>query len=75
MGRNFLGHAIGDAANEVLAAAGYNIRCLLAWLRILRAVFVSSYQPIAPPNGGLERILHGRQRPNSAKQAPETRPT
>lgn len=24
MGRNFLAHAIGDAANAVLAAAGYN---------------------------------------------------
>jgi IS5 family transposase len=37
MGRNFLAHAIGDAANAVLAAAGYNFRRLLAWLKFLRA--------------------------------------
>ena len=32
MGRNFLKGAHGDAANAVLAAAGYNFRRLLAWL-------------------------------------------
>jgi hypothetical protein len=35
MGRNHLAHASGDAINAVLAAAGYNFRCLLAWLRFL----------------------------------------
>src|SRR5947207_1474377 len=35
MGRNHLAHASGDAANAVLAAAGYNFRRLLAWLRFL----------------------------------------
>src|SRR5262249_32854466 len=35
MGRNFLAHASGDAINVVLAAAGYNFRRLLAWLRFL----------------------------------------
>jgi transposase, IS5 family len=35
MGRNFLKGAHGDAANAVLAAAGYNFRRLLAWLAIL----------------------------------------
>jgi hypothetical protein len=33
MGRNHLAHASGD--NAVLAAAGYNFRRLLAWLRFL----------------------------------------
>jgi IS5 family transposase len=33
MGRNYLAHASGDATNAVLAAAGYNFRRLLAWLR------------------------------------------
>lgn len=37
MGRNHLVGAIGDAANAVLAAVGYNFRRLLAWLRILWA--------------------------------------
>jgi IS5 family transposase len=32
MGRNFLKGSNGDAANAVLAAAGYNFRRLLAWL-------------------------------------------
>ena len=35
MGRNHLAHAAGDAANAVLAAAGYNFRRLLAWVAIL----------------------------------------
>jgi hypothetical protein len=34
MGRNYLAHAC-DAINAVLAAAGYNFRRLLAWLRLL----------------------------------------
>jgi IS5 family transposase len=46
MGRNFLAHTAGDAANAVLAAAGYNFRRLLAWLAILcaflRAAFSAS---------------------------------
>jgi len=33
MERNYLAHRQGDAANAVLAAAGYNFRRLLAWLR------------------------------------------
>ena len=35
MGRNHLAHTSGDAINAVLAAAGYNFRRLLAWLRFL----------------------------------------
>ena len=35
VGRNYLAHASGDAINAVLAAAGYNFRRLLAWLRFL----------------------------------------
>ena len=42
MGRNFLKGAEGDAANAVLAAAGYNFRRLLAWLAILWRVFVTA---------------------------------
>jgi IS5 family transposase len=40
MGRNFLKGAHGDAANAVLAAAGYNFRRLLAWLAILWRVLI-----------------------------------
>jgi len=35
MGRNYLWHRQGDAANAVLAAAGYNFRRLIRWLRFL----------------------------------------
>jgi IS5 family transposase len=40
MGRNFLKGMHGDAANAVLAAAGYNFRRLLAWLALLWRVFI-----------------------------------
>jgi transposase, IS5 family len=40
MGRNFLKGAHGDAANAVLAAAGYNFRRLLAWLAMLWRVLI-----------------------------------
>jgi IS5 family transposase len=35
MGRNYLAGTQGDAINAVLAAAGYNFRLLLNWLRLL----------------------------------------
>jgi len=35
MGRNHLAGTDGDAINAVLAAAGYNFRLLLTWLRLL----------------------------------------
>lgn len=35
MGRNYLWFRHGDAANPVLAAAGYNFRRLIKWLRLL----------------------------------------
>jgi transposase, IS5 family len=35
MGRNHLAHAHGDRINAILAAAGYNFRLLLNWLRDL----------------------------------------
>lgn len=35
MGRNFLAHREGDAINAVLAAAGYNFRRILSFLRLL----------------------------------------
>jgi transposase, IS5 family len=33
MGRNYLAHTNGDAINAILAAAGYNFRLLLKWLK------------------------------------------
>ena len=37
MGRNYFAHASGDAISALLAAAGYNFRRLLAWLRLFVA--------------------------------------
>ena len=41
MGRNYLAHSQGDAVNAVLAAAGYNFRLLLNWLRFLLRLFLA----------------------------------
>jgi IS5 family transposase len=51
MDRNYLAHAEGDAINAVLAAAGYNFRRLLAWLRLLLTWFfytLSARKPLQP---------------------------
>ena len=41
MGRNYLAHEQGDAINAILAAAGYNFRLLLNWLRLLVRLFLA----------------------------------
>jgi transposase, IS5 family len=43
MGRNHLAHTTGDAANAVLAAAGYNFRRLLTWLALLCAFLLDVF--------------------------------
>jgi IS5 family transposase len=35
LGRCYLKGRAGDAANAVLTAVGYNLRLILAWLRVL----------------------------------------
>jgi len=52
MGRNYLWHRAGDAANAVLAAVGYNFRRLIRWLSLLLSDFCSSQAEIT--------VLHGR---------------
>ena len=49
MGRNNLAHTAGDAANAVLAAAGYNFRRLLAWLAALLRVWLTAVINAAKP--------------------------
>ena len=53
MGRNYLAHRSGDAINALLAAAGYDFRLLVVWLRLLLskilAGFLAAYRtPSAP---------------------------
>jgi transposase, IS5 family len=42
MGRNHLAHSTGDKINAVLAAAGYNFRLILNWLRDLLCLIVAA---------------------------------
>jgi len=42
MDRNYLKGHTGDAANALLAAAGYNFRLLIAWIRLLWAFMKST---------------------------------
>ena len=42
MGRNYLAGTHGDAANAVLAAAGYNFRRLLEWLALLLSIILAA---------------------------------
>ena len=42
MNRNHLAHALGDAVNPVLAAAGYNFRLILKWLALLLCLLLAS---------------------------------
>jgi IS5 family transposase len=51
MERNYLAHSAGDAANAVLAAAGYNFRLLIRWMRSLLlqilTVWIPDIRPLA----------------------------
>jgi transposase, IS5 family len=52
LGRCYLKGRAGDAANAVLTAVGYNLRLVLAWLRILlRLILGALFQALAlrPP--------------------------
>ena len=42
MGRNYLAGTQGDAINAILAAAGYNFRLLLTWLRLLLRLLLAA---------------------------------
>jgi IS5 family transposase len=43
MGRNYLWHPQGDAANAVLAAVGYNFRRLIRWLGLLLSQILNQF--------------------------------
>jgi DDE family transposase len=73
MGRNHLAGQAGDAANAVLAAAGYNFRRLLEWLALLLSVILAARGPHTDNDPSAaeafnqqsasprrRRILHGR---------------
>jgi IS5 family transposase len=45
MGRNYLAHRHGDLNNAILAAAGYNFRRLIKWIRILLCLILMALLP------------------------------
>ena len=49
MARNYLNGSDGDANNAVLAAAGYNFRRLLAWLRAFLRLLLARLRPLCQP--------------------------
>jgi IS5 family transposase len=49
MERNYLAGTQGDAINAVLAAAGYNFRLLLNWLRLLLRLFLAPFCGLLRP--------------------------
>ena len=51
MGRNYLAYREGDANNAILAAAGYNFRRLLRWLKFLLRLIIHALigQPTFAP--------------------------
>ena len=49
MERNYLAGTQGDAINAILAAAGYNFRLLLTWLRLLLRLMLAMLFGILKP--------------------------
>ena len=49
MARNYLNGSDGDANNAVLAAADYNFRGLLAWLRAFLRLLLAMLRPLCQP--------------------------
>ena len=50
MGRNYLAHEAGDATNAVLAAAGYNFRRLIRWLKFMLLRILIALSPASGLN-------------------------
>jgi IS5 family transposase len=48
LGRCYLKGRAGDAANAILSAIGYNFRRILAWLRIIVALFLGALSRLLP---------------------------
>lgn len=60
MCRDHLAGAAGDAINAVLAAAGYDFRCLLVWLARFHAfltAFTAAFAQMLAPLSTLVRLL------------------
>jgi transposase, IS5 family len=56
MGRNYLAGTHGDAANAVLAAAGYNFRRLLEWLALFLSAVLAALKTAATRQGPFKLV-------------------
>jgi transposase, IS5 family len=68
MGRNYLAGTHGDAANAILAAAGYNFRRLFEWLALLLSIILATLTPRPvrrDRSNRPDRLLHRRLFPVS----------
>ena len=54
MGRNYLAGTHGDAADAILAAAGYNFRRLLEWLALLLSIILATLTAAASQQRALK---------------------
>ena len=53
LGRCYLKGRAGDASNLILSAVGYNLRLVLAWLRIILRVILLARRSEASPRSPL----------------------
>jgi hypothetical protein len=60
LGRCYLKGREGDAANAILSAVGYNLRLVLAWLRILLSLSLLTLSTAFAVQLVLTRVLNGR---------------
>jgi hypothetical protein len=60
LGRYYLKGRAGDAANVILTAVGYNLRLVLAWLRIILRVILLALLQTFTFGQPLNRRLNGR---------------
>src|SRR6516164_420288 len=60
LGRCYLKGRAGDAANVILSAVGYNLRLVLAWLRIILRVILLALLQTFTIRPALNRLLNGR---------------
>jgi len=70
MGRNYLAHSSGDAINAVLAAAAYNFRRLIAWLRLLLLQILLVFSPVVQLRSARNRRSSRTTKQSSLRNKP-----
>ena len=60
LGRCYLKGRAGDAANAVLTAVGYNLRLILAWLRVLLCLILAALTQAFTTRQYSNQLVNGR---------------